>query len=87
MRYEILDPRRIHKPHGRTIPWRCSLTTHMRFRDLLFERVDLENEPPTPETQARMAMLEEEIRSLPDFPRDFHPDLDTIEPVTTSAMR
>ena len=87
MRYEILDPRRIRRAEGRVIPWRCSLSVHMRFRDLLFELVDLENEPPTPEVQNRMAILQDEIRSLPDFPRNYDPERDEIEPVTTSAMR
>jgi len=82
----ILDPHRIQRP-GRRIEWRVSLNTHMKFRDLLGELVDLESYPRSHELERRMESLREEIRCLPGFPRDYHPEDDTIVPVTTSAQR
>jgi len=82
----ILDPRRIVRP-GRSIEWRVSARIHMKFRDLLAELVDLESYPRTHELERRMESIREEIRSLPGFPRDYHPEDDTIEPVTTSSQR
>ncbi len=71
----------------RKIEWPVSLRTKMKFTDLLNELVALELEPQEPETLARMAALRDEIRSLPRFPRKFHPERDVIVPVVTSAQR
>lgn len=92
MRWQILDPADLRR-HRRTregerrIEWRVSLRTRMQFRALLQELVDLETWPVTPETVVRMENLREEIRSLPGFPRRFHPEKDVIVPVTTSVQR
>jgi hypothetical protein len=58
----------------------------MRFRTLLYELVDLEQESPSPEIAARQAALQDEIRSLPGFPTRFDPELDLIVPITTSKQ-
>lgn len=90
MRYEILDSSRIQRPHGRRgrrIEWRCSLRVRSRFRSLLHELVDLEQQPDEPETRQRMVALRQDILALPGFPRRFDPDHDLIVPVTTSAQR
>jgi len=71
----------------REIRWEVSLRTRMRFRELLGELVDLEQEVPSDEVSLRMEALREEIRSLPGFPRRFDPERDTIVPVTTSTQR
>jgi hypothetical protein len=69
------------------IEWSVSLKTHMRFRDLLSELVELELEPQDPEVKTRMAILQDDIRHLPGYPRKYDPDRDTIVPVTTSMTR
>jgi hypothetical protein len=85
MAYEILDPERIQPARAtRKIEWPVSLKTRMRFRDLLYELVDLEMEPQTPEVLERMASLREDISSLPGYPRNAHPERDLIVPVTTT---
>jgi len=71
----------------REIRWEVSLRVRMRFRELLSELVDLEQEVPSDEVSLRMEALREEIRSLPGFPRRFDPERDTIVPVTTSTQR
>jgi hypothetical protein len=59
----------------------------MRFRSLLHERVELEAEPASFEVESRMRALEEEIASLPGFPRGYDPDRDVIVPLTSSTQR
>ena len=59
----------------------------MRFRDLLSERMDLEQEPQSFEVLARTQALEEDIRALPGYPKKYDPDRDVIVPVTTSSSR
>lgn len=83
----ILDPRRIQRPQERRIEWQCSLSTRMRFRDLLNELVDLEAEPWSMEVEARMEALRDDIRHLPGYPQNYDPDRTVIVPVTTTAMR
>ena len=85
--WEILNPQRLTRPQEKRIEWRVSLRTRMRFRDLLSELVDLEQEVSSGEVSLRMEALREEIRALPGFPRRFDPERDTIVPVTTSAQR
>jgi hypothetical protein len=58
----------------------------MRFRSLLFELVDLEQEPWSLEVANRQAALQDEIRSLPNFPTHYDPERDLIVPLTTSEM-
>lgn len=83
----ILDPKRV-TTGGRRIEWPVSHRTRMRFRELLFELVDLEGADQTDrEVQDRMAALRDAIRSLPGFPRAFDPERDTIIPVTTTVSR
>jgi hypothetical protein len=86
-RYHVLDPQRIQR-HERRIEWPCSLRTRMKFRALLAELVDLEQESQRdPDVQAKMEALREDIRSLPGFPKRFDLDRDLIVPVTTSTQR
>jgi len=59
----------------------------MKFRSLLHERVDLEQEPPSFEVESRMRALEEEIQSLPGFPKGYDPERDLIVPMTSSTQR
>ena len=90
MYYEILDPQRIQRlaQQGRKIEWPCSLRTHMRFRDLLTELVELElADQRDPEVQNRMAGLRDDIRHLPGYPSAYDIERDVIVPVTTTAMR
>jgi hypothetical protein len=92
MNWQILDTadlrrNRARREGERRIEWRVSLRNRMKFRALLHERIELESWPQTPEIQLRMQLLEEEIRSLPGFPRRFDPDRDLIIPVTTSVSR
>ena len=84
--FEILDPKRIQRSEKR-IEWRVSLQTHMRFRDLLEELVDLENVPPEPEVLNRMESLRDDIRALPGFPVGYDVERDLIVPVTSSVQR
>ena len=87
--WEVLDRSRIvrGRRRGRRIEWRVSLRTKMQFYSLLAELVDLEQEPASPEREERRAVLQDEIRALPSFPRRYHPEDDLIVPVTTSEMR
>jgi len=82
----ILDPRRFIKP-GRRIEWSVSLRVRMKFRELLHELVDLEQEVESPGVKQRMLSLREDIRALPGFPKRYDPDRDLIVPVTTSEQR
>lgn len=87
--YEILDPRRVVREplRGRRIEWRVSLRTKARFEALLGELVDLELEPWSGEREARAEALREDIRALPGYPRNYHPEDDVIVPVLTSVQR
>ena len=93
--FEVLDvaelrrnraEREFHRKE-RQIEWRVSLRTHMLFHDLLAELLDLDLEPVDEDTESRRGAIQEQIRSLPGFPQRYHPDLDVIVPVVTSAMR
>lgn len=59
----------------------------MRFYSLLAELVDLDLEPYSPEVEERRAVLQDDIRALPGYPRRYHPENDLIVPVTTSEQR
>lgn len=59
----------------------------MKFRSLLGELVDLECEPASRERDQRAEALREDIRALPGFPVGYHPEDDTIVPVTASTQR
>jgi len=88
MAYDILDPSRIERiRRGRKIPWTCSLRTRMKFRSLLQELVDLEQEPQDQECHNRAEALRDEIRSLPRFPVGYDPERDVIIPITSSTQR
>ena len=83
----VIDPQRIQR-RERQIPWPCSLRVRMKFRSLLAELVDLEQESPSdPDVQQHMESLREEIRALPGFPKRYDPERDVIVPRTTSAQR
>jgi len=83
----VIDPQRIQR-RERQIPWPCSLRVRMKFRSLLAELVDLEQESPSdPDVQQHMESLREEIRALPGFPKRYDPERDVIVPCTTSAQR
>jgi hypothetical protein len=88
-RWDVLDTRLIPRTGTeRRIEWPCSLRTRMKFRALLAELVDLEQESQRdPDVQAKMEALREDIRSLPGFPKRFDLDRDLIVPVTTSTQR
>ena len=87
MRYAVLNPQRIQR-RERRIEWPCSLRTRMKFRALLAELVDLEQDNQRdPQVLQAMEALREDIRSLPGFPRKFDPDRDVVVPVTTSTQR
>ena len=77
----------MEQPHINFIGWGVSLRVRMRFRELLAELVDLEDDPDTPERTDRMFALREDIRALPNFPVRYDVDRDVIMPVTTSTQR
>lgn len=81
----ILDPKRI-QAWGRRIEWPVSLRVRMKFRALLEELVDLEQEPHSDAIFQRMEALREDIRALPGFPRKFDIERDLIVPITTSEQ-
>lgn len=88
MSYEILTPGRIQRANpGRRIEWHVSARTRMKFRDLLGELLELEQLPWEPEVEERKRVIQDDIRALPGYPRQYHPDRDVIVPVTTSATR
>lgn len=81
----ILDPRRFAR-RGRRIEWPVSLRVRNKFRDLLGELVDLEQEPHSDAVEKRMEALREDIRALPGFPKRYDPERDLIVPITTSEQ-
>jgi len=82
-----LDPQRIQRP-GRRIEWPCSLSTRMRFREMLTRLVECESlSQRDPEVQQEMEALREDLRALPGFPKRYDVERDWIVPITTTAMR
>ena len=90
MAVPILDPHRIRRPGrpGRRIEWPVSRRTHMRFRELLHELVELESSDQfDPYERERMATLQDDIRHLPGYPVVYDCERDIIVPITTTAQR
>jgi len=86
----ILDPHRIRRPHrtGKRIEWSVSRRTHLRFRELLHELVELEDYDQTdPYVRERIATLQDDIRHLPGYPCSYDCERDVIVPTVTTAQR
>ena len=83
--YDILDSHRIRRQntHIRRIEWRVSTRTKSRFEDMLSELLEIEG-IDDPLINSQREALQEDIRSLPGYPRGYDPDRDVIVPVPTS---
>ncbi|MFQ6030818.1 MAG: hypothetical protein ACE5Q6_25390 [Dehalococcoidia bacterium] len=82
----ILGRSRIRRQERR-IEWPVSRRTHFKFQELLQELVYLETRDQTdPIVLDRMACLRDDIRHLPGYPRDYHPEWDVIVPVVTTEQ-